>query len=449
MDSARLEVDIQALAADGTGIGRADPGGPVVFVPATIPGERVQVRVVKRTRRYWQARLERLLRASPDRVTPPCPVFGRCGGCRLMHVRSSRQLDHKLGVLADALRSVGGVELPDTTRLHRAPAATGYRNRGHYPVRRRGGRVASGFFAPGSHQLVAVERCLLHHPAVDRAVGCVQAWANRKRVPAYDEARHQGWLRHVSARVGDPSGEVLVTLVVRQPRRLPYHDLLRRLRRNLPGLVGLQLNFNPGRGNAIFGRTFELLWGRDRVREKLDGLKLHLQAHTFFQVNSAQARVLFGRVVDFLAGGRGPVIDAYCGAGALSLLLARELGEVLGVDNEPSAIAAARRAAAENAVADAEFLCGRAERELPRLVAQGRRPRAVVVDPPRRGCQPEVLEAIIASPAERLAYISCHPGTLARDLRLLLGRGFRLTRLEVVDMFPHTAHLEVLAGLER
>lgn len=442
-----MRLHIDALAAGARGVGRT--GNTPVFVPAVIPGEVVIVRIVRRARRHLEAKLLEVVEPSPWRQQPPCPAFDRCGGCSLQHVASGRQLELKLDILHDALRTITGLEPGFSATRWPAPQPLGYRNRGQYPLGRQAGRVVTGFFAPGSHRVVPVERCLLHDRRIDEAVGCVRAWANHKKIAVYDEIRHRGLLRHAAARVAPGTGELLLTLVVRQLRRLPHQDLLRRLRRRLPELVGLVLSENPARTNVIFGKRLHTLWGRGQLREKFMGLELELAPASFFQVNSAQARVLFERVLDFLDSPDGPVVDAYCGAGLLGLLMGQRGISVLGIDSDAAAIASARRAAVENGVAGVEFRRGRVETVLPRLVEQGLRPAALVLDPPRRGCDRRVISAICSAAVPRLAYISCHPGTLARDLRLLLDGGFRLVHLEAVDMFPQTAHLEVLAGLER
>lgn len=440
----RLELELDGCGTGGEGVGRA--AGRAVFVPRAAPGERVRARVVHAGRRRVMAELEAVLRPAPGRVEPACAQFGRCGGCQLMHLDAAAQLDFKRRLLRDALRTVAGFDPGAGVAVAAAERNLDYRNRGQYPVGRVAGRVATGFFAPRSHRLVPTERCRIHHPALDAAVAAVRAWAERKRVPIYDERRRRGWLRHVVVRRSQADGRVLVSLVAAAERGGGYGELVRLLRTRAEGVGGLVLNVNPAATNVILGQRNRCLWGRDWIEERLDGLRFRLSTGSFFQVHTAQAAVLFDRVRDFAAGASGPVVDGYCGVGVLAALLAADGREVIGIESAAAAVADARRSAERNRLA-LRLEPGQVERVLPGLVAAGLRPGVLLLDPPRKGCAPEVLDAAAASGCERIGYVSCHPGTLARDLARLFERGYRLERLEAVDMFPQTVHLETFAGL--
>ncbi len=442
----RVTLEIDGFAAGGLGVGRLD--GRAVFVPFTIPGESVTAKIVHIGRRKITAEAERIVRPSPDRIQPACPAFGRCGGCQLQQVAYSAQLPLKRRLLLDALKTLAGFEPEEEPEIIPAGDPFGYRNRGQYPAARHGSRVLTGFFAPRSHRVVAVDRCRIHDPRVDEAVACVRAWAADKKVAVYDEKRHTGWLRHVAARAGGGSDQVLVTLVVRDDRRQGWRDLLRRLRRRLPGLAGVTLNVNGARTNVIFGKRGRTLWGAGRIAERFMGLDLLLAPQSFFQVNTRQAEKLFGLALDFLADADGSIVDAYCGVGVLALLLACSGHAAVGIESNPAAVRDARRAAEDNGVSRTTFHEGKVEKVLPQLVMEGFSPAAVILDPPRKGCAPEVLEAISSGRVRKVAYISCHPGSLARDLSRLFEAGYVLERLVGVDMFPQTAHLEVFAGLK-
>ena len=439
----RVELSIEGVGAGGEGIGRLE--GRAVFVPRALPGERVLAKIVHIGSKKIAAEPQRILEPSPDRRDPVCPVFGRCGGCQLMHAGYSAQLELKSTILKDALLSIAGIRV-ESIPVAGAQEPFHYRNRGQYPVARQKGRVVTGFFAPRSHEVVAASRCHIHDPRIDRAVACVRSWAGRNKIPVYDERRHRGFLRHVVVRAG---GEVLVVLVGRRDRNLPVGDLLSRLRQEIPDLAGAVLNINPARTNVILGGRNRVLWGRDHLEEMFMSLKLKLSVGSFFQVNTAQAQVLFGKVREFLGRPRGPVVDAYCGVGVLATMLSREGHETVGIDSAAPAIEDAKAIAANNRVQNAEFHRGRSETLLPRLISRGLRPQAVILDPPRKGCAPEVVDAVAASNADRIAYISCHPGTLSRDLKRFVELGYNLDTIEGVDMFPQTSHLEVLAGLVR
>jgi len=443
----RLELSIDGVGVGAEGVGHAL--GRAVFVPFVLPDERWLVEISHVGKRRVEARAIEGLAMHPERVEPVCPAFGRCGGCQLQHATYSLQLKLKQRLVADTLRSVAAVELDGPVPVMGADLALGYRNRGQYPVRLEGGRVRTGFFAPRSHELVAVESCPLHDERVDRVVGCMRAWAGRKQIDIYDEGRHQGFLRHAVARVAVSTGQVLAVCVGAKDSKLPHADLLRRLRRDLPELVGLVLNIQPQRSNVVLGKRNRLLWGQDFIEERLGGLRFRLSVGSFFQVHLAQAERLFARVGEILGKPERTVLDAYGGVGVLAQLLAAAGHETLGIEMVPQAVTDARTAAKGNGLSGMRFELGRVERVLPKLVRGGLRLGAVVLDPPRKGCAPEVLQAIADSGAGRIVYASCHPGSLARDLGRLFEMGFSLDSLEAVDMFPQTAHLECLASLSR
>jgi 23S rRNA (uracil1939-C5)-methyltransferase len=453
--SSTFELTINGFSTEGEGIGHYQ--GRAVFVPFTVPGERILARPSRtqprRTQftnpsgRKFTAEAIELLTPSKDRIVPACPVFGPCGGCQLMHIRYGAQQAIKAQVLCDVLRSIARLNLDRLPAITEAFQPLHYRNHGQYKVGEEGRQVVTGFFAAHSHHLVPVNECRLHDPRINQAVTTVTDWANHKHLPVYNEQHRTGWLRHVSVRTSAASSESLVTLVAGSDRSGNCGELVKQLRKTVPGVAGLLLNINSRVTPIILGDRYRLLWGRDWIEERLLGVRFRLSAGSFFQINSKQARTLFEKVHTLIGHPGGPIVDAYCGVGVLALTLAARGHEVVGIEINRQAIADARQNAAQNHLSSTTFYHGAVEETLPRLMRRGLRPAAVVLDPPRKGCDPRVIEALIKSKTRTIAYISCHPGTLARDLGILLKHGYRLTSIEGVDMFPQTCHLEVLAGL--
>jgi 23S rRNA (uracil1939-C5)-methyltransferase len=443
----QLTLTIDGFAAGGLGV--AHHAGRAIFVPQTIPQETIVARITHLGRKKISAELVEIVEPAADRVTPVCPVYERCGGCQLLHVAYQAQLDLKKTILLDALRSIAGLEYEPELEIVPAPAPLAYRNRGQYPVARKGSKVVTGFFAARSHNVIAVEKCHIHDQRVDQAVSCIRAWAGRKRVTVYDEKRQRGFLRHAVVRVADNPDQLLVALVGKDDRARNYGDLIRRLRRQLPQLRGLVLNINPQRTNVILGKRIRVLWGQPDIDEHIDGLRFRLSVGSFFQVNTLQAAELFRKVRKFLKNTSGPLVDAFCGVGVMACLLAKDGHETIGIEVAESAVADARQTLELNRLSGVTFHQGRVEQVLPKLIEKGLAPGGLVLDPPRKGCAAEVLQAVADSKAERVAYVSCHPGSLARDLARLFELGYELETLEGVDMFPQTAHLEVFAGLVR
>ena len=431
-------------SSDGAGVCRI--GGRAVFVKGAIPGETWRVRILKVTSGAVFARGEELLLPSPHRLTPDCPVYGKCGGCTLRHVDYKTELAFKLQTVNEAYKRIGGLDLTAGTILG-ADETNEYRNKAIYAI---GDGPCHGFFRPRSHDIVAVERCLLHPSAADRAARALCDFMTRHGIPAYDECSGRGLVRHVYVRMGFRSGKALVTVVAAGGFGALTAALAEALRRAVPEAVGVVLNVNKSRGNTVLTGDFYTLWGSDTLHDTLCGLDFALSPLSFYQVNPAQAEKLYAQAVDFAAPpGTGLVLDLYCGAGTISLCLAKRAKRVIGAEIVPEAIENARQNAARNGVINVEFLCADAAEAGAALCARGLCPDAVVVAPPRKGLAPAVIDAIAAIEPQRVVYVSCNAATQARDLALFAARGYTAQRAVAVDMFPRTAHVETVVLMSR
>lgn len=449
---------IEALAAEGLGVGRLD--GFVVFVPLGAPGDVVRARVQRVRPRYAEAELLAVLEPGPDRIAPPCPAFGRCGGCALQHLRYEAQLAWKRRWVADALQRIGRLQGVEVRPVLGMDPPWYYRNKSVIPIRGRPGRLQLGFYARRTHRLVPFPRegCAIQHPRIEAAVRAAARWLNApgRGLAGYDPETGTGLLRHLVVRVGIRTGEVLLGIVVHGPGFAGEDDFARTLAREVEGLVGVLKNVNRDWINAILGPETVTLYGRPYLNEVLGGLRFRVSLASFFQVNPVQAERLYAIALDeaLPAGGPAPawLVDAYSGTGTLALLAARRLGgrgRVTAVEVDPRAVADARANARLSGLKGVEFLQAAAEEALPRLARQGARPSAVILDPPRKGCDAAVLEACLRLAPRRIVYVSCNPATLARDLGLLTAGGaYRVRLVQPVDMFPQTAHVEVVASLE-
>ena len=435
---------VEGWSSDGAGVCRIS--GRAVFVKGAIPGEMWRVRILKVTNSAVFARGEELLLPSPHRLTPDCPVYGKCGGCALRHVDYETELAFKLQTVNEAYRRIGGLDLTADTILG-AEKTDEYRNKAIYAI---GDGPCHGFFRPRSHDVVAVERCLLHPSAADRAARALCDFMARHGLSAYNERTGRGLVRHVYVRVGLRSGEALVTVVAAGGFGPLTAALADTLRQAVPEAVGIVLNVNKTRGNTVLAGDFYTLWGGDTLHDTLCGLDFTLSPLSFYQVNPAQAEKLYARAVEFAApSGTKLVLDLYCGAGTISLCLAKRAERVIGAEIVPEAIENARRNAARNGVTNVEFLCADAAEAGAALCARGLRPDAVVLDPPRKGLAPAVINAVAAMSPARVVYVSCYAATQARDLALFAARGYTAQKAIVVDMFPRTAHTEQVVLLQR
>ena len=433
-----FDVVIDGYTSEGAGVCRVD--SMVVFVPAAARGDHVRIRIVKVLRNHAYGRVEEVLSPSSARIVPDCAAFPKCGGCALRHITYEEELRMKRERVESALARVGGISLT-AERMIGAPSPLAYRNKAIYPVGMKDGHAVTGFFRSRSHEIVPLSRCLLQQDGCDRAAQLVLRWVDEHHIPVYDETTGRGLLRQIYLRAAK-DGKMLLTLIAAD---MPAHiDALRRLfEKECPAVVGAVLNLNRTRGNTLLGQECRALWGRQTLPDTLCGLAFELSPLSFYQVNRDQAECLYACALEY-AGLHGSelVVDLYCGAGTITLMLAQKAGRAIGVEIVPDAVENARRSAERNGVANAEFLCADAGEAAARLNAQGLKPDVVCVDPPRRGLDAATIEAIAAMAPARVVYVSCDPGTLARDAALLREKGYEARRLTCVDMFPRTAHVE-------
>lgn len=440
------EMTCESFGQDAQGVCRHD--GIAVFVPGLLPGERARVRIVKPEKRYAFGRIEELLEKSPDRAEPFCPIYKRCGGCVCQHMTYETSLAFKRRQVQDLLERVGGLSIEVPPVLGMAHPF-GYRNKGAYPVAQVGGAPACGFFAPRSHDLIPLPQngCAIQGEDSAKATQAVLAWMRQNNVPAYDELTGRGLVRHIMTR-STTHGELMVVLVVTRADIPKAGQLIELLKAAVSGLCSICLSINSRRTNVILGTDIHVLWGKGTMEDTLCGLRFSVSPLSFFQVNPAQTEKLYGLALEY-AGLTGfeTVVDAYCGAGTISLLLAQKAKKVIGIEIVPEAIQNANENAVRNHIENAEFRVGATEDLLPRLIADGLRPDVIVLDPPRKGCDPAVLDAIIAAAPKRVVYVSCGAPTLARDAKLLAEGGYTAEKVQCVDMFCWTGAVETVMSL--
>lgn len=432
----------------GGEMGIAHLEGMTLFVQGALPGETVIARAQKVEKTHAFLKTLQVLSPSPDRAEPPCPVYEKCGGCVCQHMTYARTLDMKRQRVQDALTRIGGValEVPPVIGMEHP---WHYRNKTALPVGGETGAPQIGYFAPRSHRIVDLDSCLIAREESDRVTAILRRWMEKFSIAPYDEITHRGLIRHIMSRVSR-AGQVMAVVVASSPALPHGHELTAMLRAGLPSLCSLYLNVNRRGDNVILGGENRLLWGQERLEDTLCGLRFSLSPLSFFQVNPVQTEVLYQTALDF-AGltGNELVCDLYCGAGTISLLLARQCRQVIGIEIVPQAIRDAEENARRNGIENVTFHAAAAEDLLPQLVSQGLRPDVVVLDPPRKGCEEQVLAAIAEAAPRRIVYVSCDPATQARDAKYLSARGYRPEACQPVDMFCYTGHVETVVLMSR
>ena len=446
-----LTVTIEDMGHDGEGIGKYE--GYTVFAKDAVIGDTVRVKLMKTRKNYGYGRLMEVLTPSPDRVEPSCAFARPCGGCQLQALSYEKQLEYKARKIRNNLKRIGGfsdAEIPMEPVIG-MKHPLGYRNKAQFPVGTdREGRLVTGFYAGRTHSIISNRKCLLGVPVNETILDTVLDFMEEYGVTAYQEDTGRGLVRHVLIRYGFRTGEVMVCLVVNGTKIPRQEELVRRLAQ-IEGMTSITLNVNRERTNVILGKEIRVLWGRGYITDFIGEIRYQISPLSFFQVNPVQTEKLYGKALEF-AGltGNETVWDLYCGIGTISLFLAQKAGKVYGVEIVPDAIADARKNAEINGIGNAEFFVGRAEDVLPEKYArEGIHADVIVVDPPRKGCEESVLDTMVKMGPERIVYVSCDSATLARDLKYLRERGYEVKKVQGVDMFPETVHVETVVLLGR
>ncbi|SDC97565.1 23S rRNA (uracil1939-C5)-methyltransferase [Terribacillus halophilus] len=443
-----IELTFEDLTHDGDGVGKVD--GYPLFVPYALPGETAQVKVIKTKKNFGFGKLLEVTKPSPARVEPPCDVYIQCGGCQLQHMSYQLQLEMKQKQVQNAMKKIGHLEHVPVHPALGMDDPWRYRNKIQIPTAERNGEMITGFYRKRSHDIIEnMETCVIQDEVNDRMVEAVRRIASRLGIPAYNEETHRGVLRHIMVRTGQQTNETMIVLVTRT-NELPYaKELVAELHETYPQIKSIVQNINKERTNVILGRKTKLLWGEEYIYDTIGDIKFAISAQSFYQVNPAQTKVLYDQALKYAnLSGNETVIDAYSGIGTISLFLAQKAKKVYGVEIVPQAVSDAKMNAKLNYMDNAEFYVGKAEEVMPWWKAQGLNPDVIVVDPPRKGCDENLLQAMIDMKPKRIVYVSCNPSTLARDLRFLEDGGFETKQVQPVDMFPQTGHIECVAEIE-
>ncbi|MDH5086573.1 23S rRNA (uracil(1939)-C(5))-methyltransferase RlmD [Clostridium perfringens] len=442
--------DIISQGYEGEGIAKIDNKYPI-FIEGALKGEKVKVRIVKVNKNFAYGKLMEVLEASEERVNPPCAIYKRCGGCKLQHASYKAQLDFKWDRVKDCVSKIGKLDPSIVKYPLGMEEPWRYRNKVQLPIGLINGEVKMGFFAPRSHDIIDMESCLIQDEIGDKVVKLTREWIEKFNIRPYNvdgEYDEKGIVRHIMIRRGFTTNEVMVVLVTngeKLPHKEEFVDLMVK---NIPGIKSVIQNINSKKTNVILGLESKTLWGEDTISDYIGDFRFNISPLSFFQVNPTQTEVLYGKALEYAnLTGNEEVFDAYCGTGTITLFLSQKAKKVYGVEIIPQAIDNAWINAKENKVENVEFFVGESEVVIPDLINKGVKADVVVVDPPRKGCDKKLLDAITNIDAKKIVYVSCDPSTLGRDLQVLEENGYKTLEVQPVDMFPNTSHVENVAKL--
>lgn len=441
-------VIIEDLTAEGNGVCHID--GMAVFIPESAVGDKLRIKIVKVLKNYAFGIIEEILVPSADRIVPDCIYHKQCGGCTFRHINYEKELEIKAKIVRDAFERIGKLS-PEFLPIIGCKERQGYRNKAQYPVSEgKNGEIVCGFYAKRSHRIVPVKKCMLQPDIFGKIVELILSYAKEKKIAPYKEESNTGILRHIYLRKGHYSDELMVCLVVRKSIERALKGLVKRLADEIPCIKSIVMNVNPNKTNVILGSKNVTLWGSDTIRDTMCGNEIEISPLSFYQVNTPQAEKLYAAAKDF-AGltGRERLLDLYCGAGTIGLSMADKAKIVLGVEVIPEAVENAKENAKRNGIYNAEFICGDAGEIAKKLADDGMLPDVVVADPPRKGCDEQTISAICKMNPKRIVMVSCNPATVARDCSILSTMGYTTEKVQPVDLFGGTGHVECVVLMSR
>lgn len=442
-------ITITDLGTQGEGIGKID--GYTLFVKNTLPLEEVKVLVVKANKSYGYGKALEILKPSPYRITPPCPVAGKCGGCSIQHLDYSAQLIQKQNKVKQNLMRIGGFSNINVEPVMGMKEPYHYRNKAQYPVNSDKKGINIGFYSLGSHKIVNFDDCIIGSRANKNILNIMRKFMEKYNIPAYNEEIGKGIIRHILIREGCFTNEIMVCLVV-NAKSFKYKNELVAALNNIENIKSIVINYNTVKSNVILGLKCETIFGKDFITDKIGDLKFKISPLSFFQVNPSQTYKLYSKALEFAdLNGSETVIDAYCGIGSITLFLARKAKKVYGIEIVEPAIKDAIENAKLNDINNAEFFVGKSEEIVPKLYNEkGIKADVMVVDPPRKGCDIGLLKLMLNMKPRKIVYVSCDSATLSRDLKILCrDNEYQISRVQPVDMFPHSVHVETVCLLSK
>ena len=447
-----LTLRIERLSSDGSGVAHS-ADGEAVFVPNTAPGDEARIKIVKDCGRYAFGILDQLLTPSPDRVEVDCPAAGPCGGCSLRHLSYKAELQAKHENVTDAFRRIGGLDVPVLPTVP-SPEVDRYRNKVQFPVGRdKNGQPCIGFYAGRTHRIVPCPDCKLQPGVLNEIGNALCAFFAAHGIQPYDEESGKGLVRHIFLRRGAHSGQIMVCLVCTRAKLPHSEELVAQLREQFPAIATILLNVNAKNTTVILGSETHPLYGPGYLEDTLCGVPVRLGPLSFYQVNTLAAEQLYGIAAQYAQLTPDDLLlDLYCGMGTIGLSMADRCRELVGVEIVPEAIDSAKANAArmgDAVAAKSRFFCADAGQAAARLAAEGLHPDVVMLDPPRKGCDEATLSAVVRMAPRRVVYVSCNPATAARDAAWLEQNGYHAEKVQPVDLFPRTRHVEAVLLLTK
>ena len=443
-----IRLTVTALTSQGSGLGRYKD--MAVFVEGTAPGDEIEAHIIKVKSSYAVGKIKKIVKPAPCRIESDCSADSRCGGCAYRHIEYKKELEIKKQTVNDALERIGGLSVRAEEILSiKEPVY--YRNKAQLPVGLdEKGNLSIGFFSRRTHRITDTPECLLHREEFNKIIPAVRSYILENPVTVYSEESGKGLIRHLYLRHARNTGEIMVCLVINGDDLPRKEKLIEKLLDTGLNIKSVIININKEKTNVVLGDRCITIYGSDYIEDVLCGLRFRISPLSFYQVNPEGTELLYGKAKEYASlTGEETLLDLYCGTGTIGLTMADSVKELIGVEIIPQAIENAGENARLNGIENARFVCDDATGMAKTLYDEGVRPDVVILDPPRKGCTPEVIETVAKMSPDRVVYVSCDPATLARDLAIFESKGYETVKATAVDMFPRTTHVESVVQLVR
>ena len=443
-----VEVEIVDLTHEGAGVAKVD--GFVFFVDNALPGEVIKMRVLKLKKNIGFGKVEEYVTLSPNRNQDIDATYLRSGIADFGHMTYEEQLKFKRKQVVDNLYKTAGISDVEVAETLGMETPYAYRNKAQVPVRRVKGQLETGFYRKNSHDLIPIEDFLIQDKEIDKLIVFVRDLLRRYDLKPYDEKEQTGLIRHLVVRRGHYSGQMMLVFVTTRPKIFRIDQIIAKITEAFPNVVSIIQNINDKNTNAIFGKEFRTLYGQDTITDSMLGNDYEISAQSFYQVNTEMAEKLYQTAIDFSdLNSDSIVIDAYSGIGTIGLSFAKQVKEVYGVEVIETAVEDAKKNAERNGITNAHYVADSAENAMAKWSKDGIKPDVIIVDPPRKGLTESFIKASVAMQPEKITYVSCNPATMARDIKLYQELGYELKKVQPVDLFPQTHHVETVALLSK
>ena len=443
-----VEVEIVDLTHEGAGVAKVN--GFVFFVDNALPGEVIKMRVLKLKKNIGFGKVEEHVTLSPNRNQDIDATYLRSGIADFGHMTYEEQLKFKRKQVVDNLYKTAGISDVEVAETLGMETPYAYRNKAQVPVRRVKGQLETGFYRKNSHDLIPIEDFLIQDKEIDKLIVFVRDLLRRYDLKPYDEKEQTGLIRHLVVRRGHYSGQMMLVFVTTRPKIFRIDQIIAKITETFPNVVSIIQNINDKNTNAIFGKEFRTLYGQDTITDSMLGNDYEISAQSFYQVNTEMAEKLYQTAIDFSdLNSDSIVIDAYSGIGTIGLSFAKQVKEVYGVEVIETAVEDAKKNAERNGITNAHYVADSAENAMAKWSKDGIKPDVIIVDPPRKGLTESFIKASVAMQPEKITYVSCNPATMARDIKLYQELGYELKKVQPVDLFPQTHHVETVALLSK